>query len=265
MNENISRLMDGEVDAAEFDCVCAELKSPSAMATWVCYHVIGDPLRGAPRVSRADSRRASARRWRPSRRCWRRVRVVARRAPAHVGLGGRGHARRGHRRRLDRLSMVDAPPAGCRQGARGGDGARRAGQAVDRSRRLPARAPGILAGDGDAGRRAVPARRGRRPAADRPRRRPNERARCVALRRSMQRALRSTRSSPAGSLRPCLLLALVATGARADDAMQWLARAAQAARDARTTSARSSTSTARTSRRRGSRTCSRTARSSRSS
>ena len=46
MNENISRLMDGELDAAEFERTCAELKGPEAMSCWVCYHVIGDHLRG---------------------------------------------------------------------------------------------------------------------------------------------------------------------------------------------------------------------------
>jgi sigma-E factor negative regulatory protein RseA len=47
MNENISRLMDGELDAAEFERCCAELKAADAMRTWACYHVIGDQLRGA--------------------------------------------------------------------------------------------------------------------------------------------------------------------------------------------------------------------------
>jgi sigma-E factor negative regulatory protein RseA len=47
MNENISRLMDGEVDPDEFERLCGELKSPEALGTWVCYHVIGDQLRGA--------------------------------------------------------------------------------------------------------------------------------------------------------------------------------------------------------------------------
>ena len=47
MNENVSRLMDVEVDAQEFDLFCSEMKSPEAMNAWVCYHVIGDQLRGA--------------------------------------------------------------------------------------------------------------------------------------------------------------------------------------------------------------------------
>jgi sigma-E factor negative regulatory protein RseA len=46
MNENISRLMDGEVQDAEFERCVAELKAPEAMRTWTCYHVIGDHLRG---------------------------------------------------------------------------------------------------------------------------------------------------------------------------------------------------------------------------
>jgi len=47
MNENISRLMDGEVEVSELDQVCACLKTSDAMATWTCYHVIGDAMRGS--------------------------------------------------------------------------------------------------------------------------------------------------------------------------------------------------------------------------
>jgi len=45
MNENISRLMDGEIDDAELQSVLAALKSPDGLATWACYHAIGDTLR----------------------------------------------------------------------------------------------------------------------------------------------------------------------------------------------------------------------------
>jgi len=51
MNENISRLMDGEVDPVEFERLCGEMKSSEALHTWACYHVIGDQLRGAHGVS----------------------------------------------------------------------------------------------------------------------------------------------------------------------------------------------------------------------
>jgi len=51
MNEKISRLMDGEVDPQEFERICGEMKSPGALHTWVCYHVIGDSLRGTRGVS----------------------------------------------------------------------------------------------------------------------------------------------------------------------------------------------------------------------
>ena len=48
MNEKISRLMDGELDdAAEIERCHASLRGEDAYATWVCYHVIGDHLRGA--------------------------------------------------------------------------------------------------------------------------------------------------------------------------------------------------------------------------
>ena len=48
MPESISRLMDGEVDDTEIEVVCGQLRRPDAVATWVCYHVIGDSLRGSP-------------------------------------------------------------------------------------------------------------------------------------------------------------------------------------------------------------------------
>ena len=51
MKENISRLMDGEVEDAEFERCVAELRSGEAMDTWTCYHVIGDSLRGAHSIA----------------------------------------------------------------------------------------------------------------------------------------------------------------------------------------------------------------------
>ena len=53
MNERISHLMDGEVEASEIDAVCAILKSDAALATWSCYHAIGDALRGETGVTRS--------------------------------------------------------------------------------------------------------------------------------------------------------------------------------------------------------------------
>jgi sigma-E factor negative regulatory protein RseA len=61
MGEDISRLMDGEIDDAELDAVCEKLKRGDAMATWVCYHVIGDQLRGAGTPASGFSRRFAAR------------------------------------------------------------------------------------------------------------------------------------------------------------------------------------------------------------
>ena len=52
MNEQISRLMDGEIDASETEALCAMMKSDSAIATWSCYHTIGDALRGETAVTR---------------------------------------------------------------------------------------------------------------------------------------------------------------------------------------------------------------------
>lgn len=52
MNEKISRLMDGEIDDAELQSVLVALKKPDGLATWACYHAIGDTLRreSAPRA-----------------------------------------------------------------------------------------------------------------------------------------------------------------------------------------------------------------------
>lgn len=56
MPESISRLMDGDLDDADVAGVCGSMRQPDAVATWVCYHVIGETLRGgegrAPRYSR---------------------------------------------------------------------------------------------------------------------------------------------------------------------------------------------------------------------
>jgi sigma-E factor negative regulatory protein RseA len=46
MNERISRLMDGDADATQWDATYAALAGDAAMATWNCYHLIGDALRG---------------------------------------------------------------------------------------------------------------------------------------------------------------------------------------------------------------------------
>jgi sigma-E factor negative regulatory protein RseA len=61
MDEHISRLVDGELDDLEVDAVCAQLKRGEAMETWLCYHAIGDALRGADRASPDFVRRFAAR------------------------------------------------------------------------------------------------------------------------------------------------------------------------------------------------------------
>lgn len=52
MNEHVSRLVDGEVDASELDAACTMLKGDAGMAIWNCYHTIGDALRGEFAVTR---------------------------------------------------------------------------------------------------------------------------------------------------------------------------------------------------------------------
>jgi sigma-E factor negative regulatory protein RseA len=61
MPESISRLMDGEVEDTEVEIVCGQLQRPDAVATWVCYHVIGDTLRGGATVTPGFADRFAAR------------------------------------------------------------------------------------------------------------------------------------------------------------------------------------------------------------
>ncbi len=64
MGEDISRLMDGELEDMDVDRVCGQLKAPAGVADWQCYHLIGDTLRGtvgpAPGFSRRFSQRLAA-------------------------------------------------------------------------------------------------------------------------------------------------------------------------------------------------------------
>lgn len=60
-HEDISRLVDGELDEEQFEAACGELKPGEGMATWVCYHVIGESLRGDPAVLPGFSQRFTAR------------------------------------------------------------------------------------------------------------------------------------------------------------------------------------------------------------
>ena len=50
MREQISRLMDGDLDGAEAEAAFRELKRSEGLEHWACYHIIGDVLRrnGAP-------------------------------------------------------------------------------------------------------------------------------------------------------------------------------------------------------------------------
>ena len=45
--EEISLLMDGELDAGRVDAVCSGLQHSECVASWVVYHVIGDTMRGS--------------------------------------------------------------------------------------------------------------------------------------------------------------------------------------------------------------------------
>jgi sigma-E factor negative regulatory protein RseA len=60
MNEQISRLMDGDADEPDLERVCRACADGEAMDTWVCYHVIGDVLRGSGALSRGFATRFAA-------------------------------------------------------------------------------------------------------------------------------------------------------------------------------------------------------------
>lgn len=45
MREQISRLMDGDLDGAEAEAAFRELKRGEGFEQWTCYHIIGDALR----------------------------------------------------------------------------------------------------------------------------------------------------------------------------------------------------------------------------
>jgi sigma-E factor negative regulatory protein RseA len=48
--EKISLLVDSELDAEHVEGVCVCLRDASSITTWVCYHVIGDALRGSSAI-----------------------------------------------------------------------------------------------------------------------------------------------------------------------------------------------------------------------
>ena len=53
--------MDGELEDRDVENVCLELREPEHAATWTCYHVIGDALRGSASTSSGFSVRFSER------------------------------------------------------------------------------------------------------------------------------------------------------------------------------------------------------------
>ncbi len=59
--EEVSLLVDGELDADRVERVCHGLRATAAVETWVCYHVIGDALRGQVKPIHGFAKRFSAR------------------------------------------------------------------------------------------------------------------------------------------------------------------------------------------------------------
>lgn len=61
MNEKISALMDGELEAHEHDRCCAQLsRDAEALGTWRTYHLIGDALRDTRSLSAGFADRVRA-------------------------------------------------------------------------------------------------------------------------------------------------------------------------------------------------------------
>lgn len=61
MNDELSRLMDGDLPDADVERVVGDCRQPGAFATWACYQVIGDTLRGdLPRGPAFSARFAQA-------------------------------------------------------------------------------------------------------------------------------------------------------------------------------------------------------------
>jgi len=59
--EEISLLVDGELEIERIEGVCTRLRDPGSMTTWVCYHVIGDALRGSTAIMPGFSARFATR------------------------------------------------------------------------------------------------------------------------------------------------------------------------------------------------------------
>lgn len=56
-DDDLSRLMDGELPESDVERVLAGCRSGGALVTWTCYHLIGDALRGDRRLSPRISHR----------------------------------------------------------------------------------------------------------------------------------------------------------------------------------------------------------------
>ena len=59
--QDVSTLMDGELDADRIDAVCRCLRTREGMQTWASYHLIGDALRGSPDLASGFSDRFGSR------------------------------------------------------------------------------------------------------------------------------------------------------------------------------------------------------------
>jgi len=59
--EEVSQLMDGELDAERVERACHGLRETASMQTWISYHVIGDTLRGCSGLAPGFAERFAAR------------------------------------------------------------------------------------------------------------------------------------------------------------------------------------------------------------
>ena len=154
MREQISRLMDGDLDDAEVDARLPRAEAARRRrVTWVCYHVIGDALRGDPARRRAGFAARFAARLAAEPTVL--APQAARSRPAAARLGGRRDA---SRRSPSSAGSPSARSIRSRRRsprrARPTSSARRRSRPQPVSAGLPARAPGVLADHADPGRRA---------------------------------------------------------------------------------------------------------------
>ena len=151
--EEISLLIDGELDPVRADAVVTSLCRSDGVATWVCYHTIGDSLRGA--AARGLDSKASSRCSKPSPRCS----LRARRSPAPHAIALALAATVAAVSVVGWVALTTMPaPAAAIASARQAVGVRAARRPTRGRQRVSAGASGVLADQRDPGHRPLSAR-----------------------------------------------------------------------------------------------------------